>query len=429
MRALIVTQGSTGDVYPLIALSQELIAQGHEAVLATADYFREDIEAAGVTFLQLPPDWSQEEFAESMRVLNRTSDLLKQLCLIYEQALPYLVENTRRVEKAAQEADVIISSYLFPYLEQIAERAAIPYMVTMFCHNVIPSQDYGPSNLPQLPWLPQPLRSLWYRFSWWVADRVISAALNRTVSEQLKACGLAPIRHFCTQNAALVLVTVSPVFKKEHARIDPKYVFTGYLRHQPRRDPELEARLKAFCAGEKVPVITFGSVVSDQSPAQMEQFLGAWPQDQKLIVQTGWAGFSVPEDAAHLLGLGKANHDSLFRHASVVVHHGGAGTTASVMHAGVPHIVIPHIADQPFWAGEVSRLGLGLTLEADTWPTALTNTIDQIIARPEYRTRAEAIAAQLSQESGRKLAVEFILSYVLDQKQGPAEPHTAGPIT
>ncbi|MEM9227446.1 MAG: nucleotide disphospho-sugar-binding domain-containing protein, partial [Verrucomicrobiota bacterium] len=238
-----------------------------------------------------------------------------------------------------------------------------------------------------------------------------------------------PIRHFCTQNADLVLVTVSPIFKKEHARIDAKYVFSGYLRHQPQRDAKLEAQLEAFCAGEKVPVITFGSVVSDQSPAQMEEFLRTWPKDRKLIVQTGWAGFRTPDDAPHLLELGKANHDSLFRHASVVVQHGGAGTTASVMHAGVPQIVVPHIADQPFWAGEVERLGLGVMITADTWPKTLCAAIDQVDAQPAYSAEAEAVAAQLSRERGRKVAVDYILSYILDQKQGPAEPHTAGPIT
>jgi len=192
---------------------------------------------------------------------------------------------------------------------------------------------------------------------------------------------------------------------KPDARIDPRFCFSGYLRHQPPEDPVLAARLDAFCAEGKVPVLTFGSVVSDNSPAQFRTFLSNWPRGQQLIVQAGWAEFTVPEDRPEILGLGKTNHDLLFRYASVVMHHGGAGTTGTVLHAGVPHLVVPHIADQFFWAKEVRRLGVGLSISSKHWPRQAPQAIKGIVQNKAYREKAEKVAATLAQENGGAEAV------------------------
>lgn len=115
--------------------------------------------------------------------------------------------------------------------------------------------------------------------------------------------------------------------------------------------------------------------------------------------------------------VGKVSHDQLFRYASMVIHHGGAGTTASVLHAGVPNIVIPHIGDQWFFAGEVKRLGLGLEVKRSKWPEDLPKAVRVIENSKKMSKRARAVAELLAQENGPARAVRELEELVASWRQ------------
>ena len=95
---------------------------------------------------------------------------------------------------------------------------------------------------------------------------------------------------------------------------------------------------------------------------------------------------------------------------AAVVHHGGAGTTAESLRAGVPTVVVPHLGDQPFWGRRVAELGVGpqpipkgrLTAER------LAAAIRQAVTDPILRTRAQALGALIRAEDGVAVAVEQI---------------------
>lgn len=103
-------------------------------------------------------------------------------------------------------------------------------------------------------------------------------------------------------------------------------------------------------------------------------------------------------------------HDWLFPQVAAVVHHGGAGTTAAGLRAGVPSIVIPFMGDQPCWGERVSQLGVGpkpiprRRLSVEGLAAAIrTATID-----PEIRARAAGLGAQIRAEDGVARAVEAV---------------------
>jgi sterol 3beta-glucosyltransferase len=80
---------------------------------------------------------------------------------------------------------------------------------------------------------------------------------------------------------------------------------------------------------------------------------------RRAVLLAGWAGLGGPALPPNVLGLEAAPHGWLFPRMAAVVHHGGAGTTAAALRAGVPQVVVPHLADQPFWGERVARLGVG----------------------------------------------------------------------
>lgn len=93
-----------------------------------------------------------------------------------------------------------------------------------------------------------------------------------------------------------------------------------------------------------------------------------------------------------------------------VVHHGGAGTTAAGLRAGVPNVVVPFFADQPFWGWRVAALGAGpspLPLQTLT-AERLAVAIQQAVTDSTMRARAAEIGARLQAEDGVGEAVQLI---------------------
>ncbi|MCA9794632.1 MAG: glycosyltransferase, partial [Candidatus Eremiobacteraeota bacterium] len=102
-------------------------------------------------------------------------------------------------------------------------------------------------------------------------------------------------------------------------------------------------------------------------------------------------------------------HQALFPLCSAVVHHGGAGTTAQGLRAGLPTLVCPFFADQPFWAQRVLQLGCGpipLSLEGAT-AEELAQRLQQL-GDPDYRRSAQYVAGQLAAEDGPGKAAAII---------------------
>lgn len=414
MQVVLTSHGSTGDIFPMIALGVALRDAGHTVRFATSPPFRTEVEAAGLNYVDIPPRWSRDELAHWMGRLQRYSNPLFQLRELYRAALPHITILIDEMDEVLGGTDVLISSYLFPMNRALADRHGVKFATFAFAHNTVPSRYYPPDGFPRLKGLPKSVQQIWNRWCWRVGNVAVDTVINMTIRRQLRARGLPLVRDFFSKPAELVLVGVSPGLMKPKFRLNPRFHFTGYCRWQTRRSEELEREIVAFTGGTRVPVLTFGSMVYQNPEAWMQRLLRHWPRDQKIILQRGWAGFEAPATAPHIKVLGPMSHDQLFEHASVVIHHGGAGTTASVLHAGRPHIVVPHIADQNFFAHEVRRLGCGIQITQRNWPEALAGAVARIADETGIQIHASQAQRVLHSEDGPKTAVDDIERFVHD---------------
>lgn len=412
MTIVITTHGSTGDIYPLIRLALALQEAGHTVRFATSRPFRPDVEAAGVPFFEIPPDWDKSELQYWMGRLQKLKSPVSQLKEMYRAAQPHLEAIIDGMEAALEGADCLVSSYLFPINKSIAEKHNVPFISYAFAHNTVPSRFYPPHEFPRLRGMPNWIQLRWNRFCWKMGNVVVDTAINQTISRTFKRKGLPGVKDFFSKSAELVLVAVSPSLMRPKIKLHPRFQFTGYCRWQSPTSEEAEKMILAFRGGQEVPILTFGSMVYDRPDVFVNRLLAAWPKDRKLIVQPGWSGFKIPESATHILEVGPLSHDQLFQHASVVIHHGGAGTTASVLHAGKPHIVVPHIGDQDFFSAEVKRLGCGIKARKKTWPERLRVKVEQIESDPSYLRCAQKALEALESEDGPASAVEQIELYL-----------------
>ncbi len=132
----------------------------------------------------------------------------------------------------------------------------------------------------------------------------------------------------------------------------------------------------------------------------------------RAVVHSGWAGLGGHGDS--VLTIDHVPHDWLFPRTAAVVHHAGAGTSATGLRAGVPTVAVPVMVDQPFWADRLARLGAAAPpipwkrLTADRLSAALA----RVTTDPSYRMRAQEVAARLSAEDGAAHVVDAVARLV-----------------
>ncbi len=131
---------------------------------------------------------------------------------------------------------------------------------------------------------------------------------------------------------------------------------------------------------------------------------------QRGILVRGWGGLTGSNVSENIFVLESVPHDWLFPQMAAVVHHGGAGTTAAGLRAGIPAVVVPHFQDQPFWGKRVYELGVGPKPIPHKRLTAekLAKAINIVVNDPVIRRRAPEVGDRIRAEDGLARAVKII---------------------
>jgi len=162
--------------------------------------------------------------------------------------------------------------------------------------------------------------------------------------------------------------------------------------------PELVAFLES---GPKPVCIGFGSMSQRDPEATTRLVLDAVARSgQRAILLSGWGRLKASERPNHVFQCDAIPHSWLYPRMAAVVHHGGAGTTAAGLRAGVPSIVVPFHGDQPFWAKRVHELGVG--------PAPIPRnriSVERLASAIDTAARDEAMAARAS-EIGARIRAE-----------------------
>jgi vancomycin aglycone glucosyltransferase len=91
---------------------------------------------------------------------------------------------------------------------------------------------------------------------------------------------------------------------------------------------------------------------------------------RRVLLACGWAGLAPIDDAGDCFVVGEVNQQALFHRVAAVVHHGCAGTTTTAARAGAPQVIMPQVADQPYWAARVPNWALARPMTAPPRPPA-----------------------------------------------------------
>jgi UDP:flavonoid glycosyltransferase YjiC (YdhE family) len=185
-----------------------------------------------------------------------------------------------------------------------------------------------------------------------------------------------------------------------------------FLDRDPTWSPP-EPLLRFLEGGPKPISIGFGSMIGRHTRKLVEVAIKALERcDQRAVLLGGWAHVGELELPDSVFKIDAVPHDWLFPRMAAVVHHGGSGTTAAGLRAGIPSVVVPFFGDQPYWGRRVHALGVGpkpIQLKALTAKN-LAEAISWTVSDEGVREEAAALGTLIRSEDGVRSAVDFIRS-------------------
>jgi UDP:flavonoid glycosyltransferase YjiC (YdhE family) len=218
------------------------------------------------------------------------------------------------------------------------------------------------------------------------------------------------------ENEMPYLYGFSPSVVPRPADWPPWHHISGYWFLD--RDPSWTAPkpLVDFLESGPMPIsIGFGSMTGEEAEKLVGLAVEALQRSgQRSVLLGGWADMDNLELPDTIFQIDAVPHDWLFPRMAAVIHHGGSGTTAAGLRAGVPSVLVPFFGDQPFWGRRVHALGVGPKpiQRKSLTVSKLSEAITQAVEDEAIKHNAAALGERIRAEDGVQSAVDFIRDYL-----------------
>ena len=410
-RIVLSTWGSTGDIQPFLALSERLLKVGYEVRVCTSEIYRDLFAKRGIDFYPVGAPFDSDRMSEVMDRIVQTKNPLKSTTLIATEGILYKADQWYEdCLKGMEGYDLAICHSADVPGQEAAIRNNLPWITVSYCPGFIKTRYEAPAPIPNLG---APLNTLlWEAVGQWIRKQVDPLFNNFIASiggEKRKCIGLEGM-----YSPELNLIEASPSVCNPAPDLPNRHKFTGawFLEES---DYEIPVALREFLDQGSPPVIiSFGSMGGSRNIETTKILVEAVQRaDQRAIIQAGWGNLGMERPPENICFVGYIPHNFLFRQGCCVIHHGGAGTTAAACRAGVPSIVIPHLADQPYWGCTLRKIGVAPKplYRKDMTPKRLAKRINQVISSQSMAERAKVLMEKIETEDGLTNAVRLIEAF------------------
>lgn len=411
MHFFMTALGSYGDVHPIAGLGGALRRRGHEVTIVANPHFRPVIESVGAELLPLGTVEEYESLADHKDLWHPTRGPLLAMRMGVVQYLRELYElidaNYRPGETTLVAHPLDLASRIFQEKHD-APLASIVLAPLMF-RSFYETPNY--SSMLTANWVPRRLR----RFQFWAADRfVVDPLLGPPVNELRHELGLQStvsgiFRDWCF-SPQLVLGLFPEWFGPTQPDWPEQVLLTGFPLWDQPDEAGLPAEVDEFLRGGEAPIVfTPGSAMAHgqaffQAAVEACQLLGRrgilltkYPQELPA---------TLPADVRHFSFV---PFSQLLPRAAAVVHHGGIGSSAQGLAAGLPQLLMPMAFDQPDNASRLKRLGVAESLPPKKFRgPAVARALDRLLADAKTHERCHHWARQCNTGAALSAACEAL---------------------
>jgi UDP:flavonoid glycosyltransferase YjiC (YdhE family) len=403
MKFVLAFYGTRGDVEPGVAVGRELLRRGHDVRIAVPPDLVGFAEAAGLPAVAYGPaiqDWLESTrnfWAYFFRNFWKVRDVLAFLREAREPGTRCWGQMSTMLTSLSDGADLLLTGMSYQELAaNVAEYRDIPLATLLW----FPIRVNG----HVIPTLPAPL----LRWAMSVYEWLVWRGVNKVEDAQRRELGLpkanSPAPRRIAERRSLEIQAYDEIcfpglaaeWAKWNGRHPPQRPFVGTLTMESPTDADDEVA-SWIAAGAPPICFGFGSIPVE-SPADMIAMIAAACAQlgERALLCAGSTDFSNAPHFDHVKVVGAMNYAAIFPACRAVVHHGGAGTTAAGLRAGVPTLILWMADVQVVWGAAVKRLKVGTARRfSSATEKSLVADLRTILA-PQYRARAREVAAQMA---------------------------------
>jgi UDP:flavonoid glycosyltransferase YjiC (YdhE family) len=367
MKFVLAAYGSRGDVEPCAVVGRELQRRGHDVRIAVPPNLVALVESIGLDAMAYGPDSHAQLNTAADFFVGNMNNLLGALPEVVERVAQVWVDKGTALASLADGADLIVSGMTEQRLAaNIAEYQDIPLVALHFFPSRI--QPSGALDSMLVPLFEQPLR---------------------------RALGMPDVPEPTQPSLEIQAYDERCLPGRPDQWAEPGKPFVGALTLESPTDTD-DAVLAWIAEGTAPVYFGLGSTPASPPAEIVGMVIAACAQlNERLLICAGPNDFSEFDHFDHVKFVDAVNHAAVLPGCRVAIHHGGAGTTAAAMRAGVPSLVLWLWLDQPAWGAGIQQLNIGSAQRfSDVTQQSLTAQLTSILT-PDYRTRARNIADEM----------------------------------
>ncbi|GAB5904227.1 glycosyltransferase [Mycobacteroides chelonae] len=407
MKFVLASYGTRGDIEPCVAVGRELLRRGHDVQMAVPPDLIAFVEAAGPTAVAYGPDLQavldahRDFWTHFFRNFWKVRDLIRMRREVVEPFLQCWKDIVATLTSLAQGADVLVTGVNF---EDAAGNVAEYYDIPLATLHFFPLRANGRF----LPLLPAPLGRLTMRLGEWLAWQNAKKVEGVQRGELALPRATAPSPWRITARGSLEIQAYDrvcfPGLAEEWAEHEGRRPFVGALTLDLPTD--FDDEVASWVAAGTPPIFFgFGSLPVESAAQTLAMISSACEElGERALVCSAGSDFSRVLSAENIKVVDAMNYSAVFPVCRAVVHHGGTGTTAAGLRAGVPTLILSTDLDQTLWGTRVKRLKVGTARRFST-TTAKTLVTDlRTILEPHCVDRAREVATRMTRPAESVMA-------------------------
>ncbi|HET7075379.1 MAG TPA: glycosyltransferase [Mycobacterium sp.] len=395
MKFVLAAHGTRGDVEPCATVGVELRRRGHEVRMAVPPNLVEFVEAAGLAAVSYGPDTREQivavaDFTHNAFKIQNPVDFVRAGKELFVEGWAGM---SRTLTTLADGADLLLTGQTYHgVVANVAEYYDIP--VAGLHH--FPVRVNGQIGVPFLP-SPAPVVRTTLKAGWWLYSQITKADEDAQRRELGLPRTTVPAAKRMADGGTLEIQAYDQaVFPGLAAEWTGRRPFVGALTLELGAHTDDE--VASWIAAGKPPIyFGFGSTPV-QSPAETIAMIADACAElgERALVYSGADDANPTPHPGHVKLVGQVNYSTILPTCRAAVHHGGAGTTAAGLRAGLPTLILWDVADQFIWATQVKRLKVGSAKRlSNITRRSLVRRLGKILA-PDYVARARQIAPKMT---------------------------------
>lgn len=407
MRFVVATYGTRGDIEPCAAVGQELQRRGHDVCLAVPPNLIGFVQEAGLEAVAYGTRDSQlqldEQFLHNGWKIQNPVKLARQAMAPVTEGW---LELSAMLTPVAAGADLLLTGQIY---QEVVANVAEHYDIPLAALHFYPMRANGQLGFSAARLPGSVVRSTIHTTDWlyWRLTKSVEDAQRRELGLP-KASSPAPKR--MAERGALEIQAYDEVcFPGLSAEWGGRRPFVGALTMGLPTDADDEV-MSWIAAGTPPIYFGFGSMPVGSLAERVDMIGAACSQlGERALICSGPSDSTGIPRLDHVKVVRAVSHAAIFPACRAVVHHGGAGTTASGLRAGVPSLILWVTSDQPFWAAQVQQLkvGRGRRHSAATTKTLVADL--KAILTPECASRARQLASRMTKADASVVATADLL--------------------